>query len=100
MADTANIRVDGSAAAGIGCTRRLLDAQGAGADQWRPGWDPGREPSHVGDERLHLATPKRQRAPIHTSLHASVDPIFERNNKALAPAILRELSPDAGQRHC
>src|SRR5262245_34005041 len=33
MADTANLGIHGSTAAGIGCMRRLLDAQGAGADQ-------------------------------------------------------------------
>src|SRR5207248_10995889 len=45
---------------------------------------------------LHDALPISS---VHASLHASVDAILERGNIALAAAILRKLSPDAGQRH-
>src|SRR5262249_45954449 len=100
MTAAVKIGVDLGAATGVGSARRVLFAPGAGAPPRRPPRAPGCEPAHVGGKGLHLAASERKRTPIHAAFHAAVDPILQRVDIALAPAILRKLSPNAGQRHC
>src|SRR5262249_53214666 len=99
VASRAHLGVDLGAMAQIGGARGLLDAQRAGADELRSILDAGREPLHVGQEGFHLVTVERNRMPIHAAFQTTVDANRETHDLPFPPAILRELSRDADQRH-
>src|SRR5262245_41014873 len=99
MARCAGRRVDPGAPYGIGGALRLLDAQGAGADKSGAARDTRRQPAHIGREGLHLAAVERQPLSVQAALHAAIDPFLQRDDRAFARAIAREVLPGADQRH-
>src|SRR6516164_8051064 len=100
MACRANFRVELRTAARIGSAGGLLDLQRAGSDEPCAIGNGRGEPTHIGDESLHLATRKWKHAAVHASLHAAVDSFFEQVHSALSRAVLRKLAPNASHGHC
>ena len=84
----------------VGGAIRLFYREHAGALQFGAVGDAGRQPAHERQIRFHFSTVQGERAAVHAALHAAVDALFERSDRALAPAILRELAPDANEWHC